>query len=176
MRGSRLPLRSLAAPLFISLSVGTAIPLLFFLGPLLRLPTLLEAQYVIPIGGMILGNCLRGDVIGLSHFYRTVQKDSSAFELALAQGATLDEALRPFAREACQAALAPTIASMATIGVVALPGMMTGVILGGCSPMTAIQYQIAIMMAILCGTVVTVVLAIQLTVHRRFGRYGVLDA
>lgn len=69
----------------------------------------------------------------------------------------------------------PTIASIATIGLVALPGMMTGVILGGADPMLTIKYQIAIMIAIFCGTSITVFLAIWLTAKSSFTAYGVLD-
>ena len=64
---------------------------------------------------------------------------------------------------------------MATIGLVSLPGMMTGVILAGADPATAIGYQIAIMIAIFSGTALTVVLAIHWTQPKCFNGYGVLD-
>jgi putative ABC transport system permease protein len=174
LRGAGLRFRPFALPLVVSLAVGTAIPLLAFLGPLLRGPTLLDARYVIPIGGMILGNCLRANIIGVRSFYSAIQRGAKPYQLSLVQGARLDEAIRPYLREAFQAALSPTVATIATIGLVALPGMMTGVILGGADPMTAIQYQIAIMIAILTGTAVTVTLAILLSARRAFGAYGTL--
>ncbi|HDG98995.1 MAG TPA: ABC transporter permease, partial [Desulfobacterales bacterium] len=65
--------------------------------------------------------------------------------------------------------------TIATIGLVALPGMMTGVILGGANPVTAIKYQIAIMIAIFTGTAITVVLGILMTIRSSFTPYGVLD-
>ena len=83
--------------------------------------------------------------------------------------------MRPYFREALRGALAPTIATMATIGLVALPGMMTGVILGGADPSTAIRYQIAIMIAIFAGTALTVFFAIALTIRSSFNAYGLLD-
>ncbi|MDP6560875.1 MAG: ABC transporter permease [Candidatus Binatia bacterium] len=174
-RGCGLRLSRFTGPLFVALLMGTAVPLLFFVGPILDRPHLLDAQYAIPIGGMILGNCLRADIIGVSNFYRNIDKGEKEFLNALAQGARLAEATRPFLRDAGRAALAPTVASMATIGLVSLPGMMTGVILGGANPMTAIKYQIAIMIAILSGTAITVALAIWLTMKSSFTPYGVLD-
>lgn len=174
-RGCGLRLGRFAGPLFLALLLGTAVPLFFFVGPILARPHLLDAQYAIPIGGMILGNCLRADIIGVSNFYRSVRKSEKAFLQVLAQGARFSEATRPFLRDAVQAALAPTVATMATIGLVSLPGMMTGVILGGADPMTAIKYQIAIMIAIFSGTAITVALAIWLTMKRSFTAYGVLD-
>lgn len=174
-RGCGLRLGRFAGPLFAALAAGTALPLVFFVGPLLARPNLMDAQYVIPIGGMILGNCLRADIIGIRNFYSSIQKSEKAFMLCLAQGARLKEAVLPYLRDACQAALLPTIATMATIGLVSLPGMMTGVILGGTDPMTAICYQIAIMIAIFTGTSITVILAILLTMKRSFTPYGTLD-
>jgi putative ABC transport system permease protein len=174
-RGCGLRLGRFAGPLFLALLLGTAVPLFFFVGPILARPHLLDAQYAIPIGGMILGNCLRADVIGVSNFYRSVRKSEKAFLQVLAQGARISEATQPFLRDAVQAALAPTVATMATIGLVSLPGMMTGVILGGADPMTAIKYQIAIMIAIFSGTAITVALAIWLTMKSSFTAYGVLD-
>jgi putative ABC transport system permease protein len=56
-----------------------------------------------------------------------------------------------------------------------LPGMMTGVILGGTDPSTAIKYQIAIMLSIFSGTAITVFLGVQFTMKRSFDAYGILQ-
>ena len=175
LRGCRLKIRRLLGPIFGALLLGTVVPLLFFLGPILRLSNIFDAQYLVPLGGMILGNCLRADIVGIRHFYEGVRKSEKAFLLALAQGAELQEAIRPYVRDACQAALMPTIATMATVGLVALPGMMTGVILAGADPMAAVKYQIAIMVAIFSGTALTMILAILFTLKSSFTQYGVLD-
>ncbi len=175
VKGCGLKLRRFIFPLLVALVGGTAIPLLAFVGPLLKRPNLMDAQYVIPIGGMILGNCLRADIIGIRSFYESLKKQENVFFHALSQGARLHEATRPYLRHACQAALLPTVATMATIGLVALPGMMTGVILGGADPMTAIKYQIAIMIAIFTGTAITVILAILISIKSSFTPYGILD-
>ncbi|MCX5770732.1 MAG: ABC transporter permease [Candidatus Hydrogenedentes bacterium] len=176
IRGAGLRMRRFMIPLFIALLVGSAVPLLFFVGVILRRPSPLEAQFAIPIGGMILGNCLRADIIGIRNFYEAIRKSEKAFLHTLAQGARLGEATRPYMRNATHAALGPTVATMATIGIVALPGMMTGVILAGANPLTAIKYQIAIMIAIFSGTAITVALAIWLTMTQSFTPYGTLDA
>ena len=74
----------------------------------------------------------------LKNFYQSLKREEKIYHQSLAQGATLREALDPYVGEALQAALLPTTASMATIGLVSLPGMMTGVILAGVDPLTAI--------------------------------------
>ncbi|WP_020677150.1 ABC transporter permease [Geopsychrobacter electrodiphilus] len=174
-QGCHLHLKRLAGGLFVALLVGTLVPLLFFVFFILQREAALQAQYLVPICGMILGNCLRADIIGLQSFYTGLRKKEKLYQLELSQGASQSEALFPFMREACRAALAPTIATISTIGLVALPGMMTGVILGGGNPMTAIKYQIAIMLAIFSGTALAVVLAIRLTIGRNFNAFGMLD-
>ncbi len=163
IRGANLRFRAIAGPVFVALLIGTLLPLLFFLLIILARPEAMAAQYVIPICGMILGNCLRADIIGIRTFYEALRREEKSYLYSLAQGAMRQEALQPFTRKAFQAAMQPTVSSMATIGLVALPGMMTGVILGGGDPMTAIKYQLAIMIAIYAGTALTVISAIRLT-------------
>jgi len=175
VRGCDLKPKRFILPLFAAIFLGAALPLSMFTGTLIGRLKLLDARYVIPIGGMILGNCLRADIIGIRNFYGNIRKDEKRFLFSLSQGAALNEAILPYLRDACAAALLPTIATIATIGLVALPGMMTGVILGGANPMTAIKYQIAIMIAIFTGTAVTVVLAILMTLRTGFDPYGNLD-
>ncbi len=174
IRGCGLKLRVFALPLAPALLLGISVPLLWFVGGVLRRPDMLEAQYIIPVGGMILGNCLRANIVGIRSFYQAIRRDEKAFQLVLAQGATLREAVRPYLGDAFQAALTPTIATMMTIGLVSLPGMMTGVIMGGNDPMLAIKYQIGIMIAIFSGAAITMPTAILITLRRSFSPYGVL--
>ncbi|MHC4551507.1 MAG: ABC transporter permease [Planctomycetota bacterium] len=175
LRNSGLQFRKLGLPLFISLLIGTAVPLLYFVGAILWQQNVLEAKFVIPIGGMILGNCLRSDVIGLRKFFQAIRSGEKAFNQQLADGATLAEATKPYLTEALHEATAPTVATMATIGLVSLPGMMTGVILGGADPRVAVMYQIAIMIAIFTGMTLTILLAILLCRKTSFNDYGILN-
>ncbi len=175
IRGCRLRASRFAIPVFIALLIGTAIPVFVFVSIILRRPDLLDAQYAIPIGGMVLGNCLRADIIGLHGFYESIRIREKAYHQTLAQGARLQEAIAPYLREALQSALMPTVASMAVIGLVALPGMMTGTVLAGANPMIAIKYQIIIMIGIFTGTTITVYAAIRFTTKNCFNPYGVLD-
>ena len=175
LSGSKLVARRYLFPVFISLLVGTGIPLIFFLGGILRIPNLLDARYFIPIAGMIMGNSLRADIVGLRTFYSSLRSGRKTYHFSLAQGANRREAVRPFLKQAYTASLAPTLATMATVGLVSLPGMMTGIILGGTNPAVAIKYQIAIMIAIFSGTAVSVILGILLTIRVSFNPYGVLD-
>ncbi|OCC16497.1 YbbM seven transmembrane helix protein [Dissulfuribacter thermophilus] len=173
LRSCKIGILRCLIPIALAILVGLSLPLLVLLKVTLGLSNPMDARFLIPIGGMILGNCMRASIIGIRDFFSRVKKEEKTFLLALGQGATLFEAVRPFIREAFKASIMPTVATMATIGLVSLPGMMTGVILGGQDPAYAIRYQIAIMIAILSGTALTVVLAIIFSLKVNFTPFGI---
>jgi putative ABC transport system permease protein len=166
---------SLVLPIFWATFLGIVLINVFFLELVIQLPKFLEAQYAIPITGMVLGNCLRSNVIGINDFYYNLKENNERYRFYLASGATRREALYPFFQRALQKSANPTLAAMATIGLVSLPGMMTGQILSGSSPMTAIQYQIMIMLAIFSGTIISVFLAILFCNRAVFFQNDMLD-
>ncbi len=105
-----------------------------------RNPEKFEARYLIPIGGMILGNSLSGNVLGIGEFYADIKRNENRYLYNLSLGASRYEALLPYIRKSLRSAVRPTLANIATAGVVFLPGMMTGQILGGVSPLLVIKY------------------------------------
>ncbi|WP_020157515.1 ABC transporter permease [Methylobacter marinus] len=133
-----------------------------------------DARYIVPLAGMILGNCLQGNVIALERFYYALRKNQLEYETFLMLGATRWEAVRPYYRAAIKAAINPAIASMATMGLVSLPGMMTGQILGGSDPWIAVKYQIAIMICIFTSTVIACIFNLKLSLNIAFDAFDVL--
>ena len=105
-------------------------------------------QYVIPLSGMVFGNAMTGANLGLKTFRESLESERARIEALLNFGGTPREILLPFVNRALETAMLPTLNSMIGMGVVSLPGMMTGQILSGTLPTTAILYQIAIMIAI----------------------------
>ncbi len=137
---------------FILLFAGIGIPLLTVLllvtGVVLRLDDMFDARYMITLSGMLLGNCMRSIIISFNTFYNNMKDNEGTYLLYLSLGASRAQAVKPAIINAMEAALKPAIATMTTIGLVSLPGMMTGQMLGGSLPLTAIAYQIIIMAAI----------------------------
>lgn len=169
-RSELRPTKSIFISVFAATFLGLTLIDFFFLQFVIRLPNILDAQYLIPITGMILGNCLRGNVIGMNEFYYSLDQHRERYRFFLASGATKNEALFPFFRSALMKSINPTLASMATIGLVALPGMMTGQMLSGSSPLIAIKYQIMIMIAIFSCTLLCVFLGIWLSQMAAFDK------
>ena len=174
IRSSSIKIRKILLPGLISFSIATFAVVIYLNIVVIPLKNIFDARYIIVLGGMLLGNSLRGNIVGISTFYKNLKKDTKSYLYVLSLGASRFEAILPYFRESVQLALRPTLASMATMGIVALPGMMTGVILGGASPEVAIKYQIMIMIAIVVSTIISVVLTILMTLRVCFDRRGVL--
>ncbi|MGL5057138.1 MAG: ABC transporter permease, partial [Fusobacteriaceae bacterium] len=134
--------------LFVGMIVPVIINLIFFNVLILKLKNVFDAMYLIPITGMILGNSMNGSIVALGDFIKSFRKNQDEYLFTLGLGATKTEAVRPYIASSISLSLKPNIAMMANVGVVSLPGMMTGQILGGSLPILAIKYQIAIMLAI----------------------------
>ncbi len=161
-------------PVFASFSLATLTVVFFLNYFVIPVKSVFDARYLVVLGGMLLGNSLRGNIVGISTFYERLREDSNHYLYILSLGATESEALMPYLRESVRLALKPTLASMATMGIVTLPGMMTGVILGGADPRVAIKYQVLIMIGIVTSTITSVVLTIILTKRVCMNRYGIL--
>lgn len=151
--------------------VGVAV---FFVVAVIRPQPVYDARYLIPIVGMVLGNCMRGNVLSLERFYAGIRDRETEFITYQMLGATLMEATRPYMREALRAAMGPLVATMATSGIVSLPGMMTGQILGGSFPLTAIKYQLAIIVCIFSAMVIASVCNLLFSLKIGFDEYGML--
>jgi putative ABC transport system permease protein len=107
-----------------------------------------DPRYLIPLAGMIIGNSMNGASLAAERLAAGLRERREEIETAICLGATARQAAEPVVRQAFQAALMPTINTMAAMGIVSLPGMMTGQILSGTEPIIAVRYQIAIMCAI----------------------------
>lgn len=145
-----------------SMITGTVSCLLYFLLVVVRIAPWYHPQYFIPIAGMIIGNSMTGISLGVVRLVEGMQTQKSSVEGALMLGATPKMASKQIVDSAFESAILPTVNSMVGMGIVFLPGMMTGQILSGTSPTTAIAYQIAIMLGILGSVAFTVILFVQM--------------
>lgn len=166
------------------LFVAMLIPLLLVLGTLLFLiikPSaetpvpFFSARYLIPLGGMLLGNSLNSNIISLRTFFISVHENKELYQSRLMQGATKKEALRPWIDLSLKNTLAPITATMANMGLVSLPGMMTGQLLQGANPQEAVLYQIAIVVGIFAVQYASVLLTLGLSIRFRFDCYDQLQ-
>jgi len=144
----------------------------FFLGLVIKPEYFFDARYFVPITGMILGNSLNHNIVGLTAWFDGLSKQKELYYFLLTNGGSKRQAMRPFIQEALVKGLNPLLATMSVIGLISLPGMMTGQILGGASPVVAIKYQVMIMIAIFVGCTLTLVLSILLSKNKLFDDFG----
>ncbi len=171
IKRTNLSLRQMFVPITVALLCSVAIIDLYFMGLIVRQDNLFETRYFIPISGMILGNMLSANVIAMNTYYGALRRERTNYLFRLANGATAHEASSPFMRDALIKSFNPTIASMAVMGLIALPGTMTGQILGGSDPDVAIKYQIMLMISIFASSLISVLLTLALTRHKIFNKY-----
>lgn len=158
----------------LSLSVGTLSCLAYYLFAVVGIAPWYDPRYFIPIAGMLIGNSMTGISLGLKSLTEGMSARKTLVEEALILGATPKAASKHILDHSFDNAIMPTMQSMAGMGIVFLPGMMTGQILSGTAPTTAIAYQIAIMLGILGAVSLSVILLVQLGYQTFFNKDGQL--
>lgn len=127
-----------------------------------------QPQYAIPLLGMVLGNTLNGISVGLNTFTEALVTRRDQVESLLALGATRWEAARVPIQHAVRTGMSPIINSMMVVGIVSLPGMMTGQLVSGMAPIQAVKYQIVIMFLVASATALGTVGVVLLSFLRLF--------
>ena len=127
-----------------------------------------QPQYAIPLLGMVLGNILNGITLGLNTFTEALVTRRDYVESMLSAGATRWEAAREPIRDAMTTGMTPIINAMMIVGLVSLPGMMTGQLVSGMEPLHAVKYQIVIMFLIASATALGTVGVVVLTFLKLF--------
>ncbi|MBM6629988.1 iron export ABC transporter permease subunit FetB [Mammaliicoccus vitulinus] len=116
------------------------------------------AQYIIPISGMIIGNSMVLSILFLNRFMSEIKQNEDIIELILCLGGTPKQAIHKQLITSIQSSVIPTIEQQKTIGLVQLPGMMSGQIIAGADPLEAVLFQILIVFILLTSATMTSVI------------------
>jgi putative ABC transport system permease protein len=125
-----------------------------------------EARTVVPLAGMMIGNSMTATVLAGRRIVGELRDNRDEVEARLALGHPWRDAARPYVRAALRDALVPQIESTKAVGLVILPGAMTGLILAGVDAVDAVQIQLAVMYLVL-GSVATSVTVVGVGLTRR---------
>jgi len=117
-----------------------------------------EPQYLIPLAGIVLGNAMNGAAIAGERLVNTINTNQLEIETHLSLGATPQQAVAQYRKDAVKTGLIPTLNTMMVIGVVTLPGTITGQLLSGVQPLEAAAYQILIMFMVALANITTTIL------------------
>ncbi len=144
-----------------SIAFSTALTLAYISLLVLRLDPWYEPQYLVPLAGILLGNAMNAAALAGERFVSTMNNSQLEIETHLSLGATPRQATRLYRQEAIKAGLIPILNSMMVVGIVTLPGIITGQILGGVDPLNAALYQMLVMFILAFTTLLTAILLIR---------------
>ena len=125
------------------------------------------ARYLIPLGGMVIGNSMNTASLTLTRIRDDLSEQRLKVEAALALGATSRQAVNPILRTALQRAMIPLIDATKTTGIIFLPGAMVGMIIAGADPLEAARLQIVVLYMLL-GSVSIAAILVGLLSYRSF--------
>lgn len=127
-----------------------------------------ETRVIVPVSGMIVSSAMLSAGSVLRRLDYEVRQSRPAIEARLSLGQSGRQAILPHRRSALRTALIPTIDSTKVVGLISLPGAMTGLILAGTSPLTAIRYQIVVMYMQLAATALSALVTVRLAEESLF--------
>ncbi|KAL3717218.1 hypothetical protein ACJRO7_008752 [Eucalyptus globulus] len=119
-------------------------------------------RYIIPVAGMMVGNAMTVTGVTMKRLRDDIRTQMNLVETALALGATPRQATHQQVKRALVIALSPVIDNAKTVGLISLPGAMTGLIMGGASPIEAIQLQIVVMNMLIGASTVSSIMSTYL--------------
>ena len=144
-----------------SILVSTALTLTYTSLLIVQPQPWYDPQTVIPLAGIVLGNAMNGAAIAGDRLVSTLNSSQLEIETHLSLGATPQQAVAQYRRDAIKAGLIPTINSMMVVGLVTLPGIITGQLLGGADPIQAAAFQMLILFMLAFATLLTTILVTQ---------------
>lgn len=157
-------------PTFISMAASYMVIAVLVTSAIVQVKPWYTPQYFIPLGGMIVGNSMNAITISLERLLSDIRKRRDEIELAFSLGATYQEATSDLLCDVIKAGMIPSINALMSVGLVSLPGMMTGQILAGSDPMTAIKYQILVMLMLVAATAIGTIIVVHVVRRRCFTR------
>lgn len=141
-----------------SMLVSTALTMIYTNWLVIQPETWYDPKFVIPLTGIVIGNAMNGAAISGERLVSTLNNNRLEIETHLSLGATPDQAVNHYRKDAIKAGLIPTLNTMMVVGLVTLPGIITGQLLGGADPLQAAAYQVLIMFMLVFATLCTTVL------------------
>lgn len=175
LKRSELKLKHMLLPVIIAGFTTIILSDAFFLGAVINLDYIFEARYFIPISGMLLGNTMNYNIVGLNTYFTSIKQEQNLYHFMLVHKG-LAGARLPFMQKAIKKAINPYLGTISVVGLISLPGMMTGQILGGSSPAIAIKYQIMIILSIFVSCILNLTLSLIFSNKFVFDEYGKLKS
>jgi len=155
-------------PVFFSMLLSYMVVSFIVVALVVRADPWWDPRYFLPLGGMVVGNSMNAVSLALERLFGEMKNRREEVEALLCLGADHKEATAAIFADSVRAGMIPSINSMMGVGLVFIPGMMTGQILAGADPLLAIKYQMVVMLMLVGSTTLGSVLAVGLARRRLF--------
>ncbi len=127
-----------------------------------------EARYLVPVGGMVIGNAMTAAAVTLNRLGDDVADSAGRIEATLALGATATQAIRPVLRRSLRSGMIPLVDSTKTTGVIFFPGTMVGMLLAGAEPVDAVRLQLILLYMLLGSVAIAAIVSVLLAYRNYF--------
>lgn len=127
-----------------------------------------EPRYLVPVGGMVIGNAMTAAAVALNRLGDEVRSRSSEVEATLALGATSTQASAGLVSRSLRSAMIPLVDQTKTTGLITFPGIMVGMLLGGAAPLDAVRLQLVILWILLGAVALASLIATSLAIRGFF--------
>ena len=154
-------LKGLLPTVAVSLIVSSLFTLAYVILLIVQPDTWYKPQYLIPLAGMLFGNAMNSASLAGDRLLNAINQNRLEIETHLCLGATPVQAIAAYKKEAIRTGLIPILNNMVVVGLVSLPGMFTGQVLGGSDPLDAASYQILILFAIVLTNLMATLIVTQ---------------
>ncbi len=171
--GKKIP--RLVPMVFASMFFSTALVLCYTNLLIIQPKIWYDPQYLIPLAGIVLGSAMNGAAIAGERLVSIITSSRLEIETHLSLGATPQQAVAAYRKDAIRAGLIPILNQMMVVGVVTLPGMITGQLLSGIDPLNAASYQILIMFMLALANLTTALLVTQGLIRQFFNAQSQLQ-
>lgn len=166
-RRTRRPVPGLLGISGLALALGSGLTTFAVTALIVRADPWWDPRYFLPLAGMIIGNAMNAAALAAERLQAEISGRRGEIEEILALGGSPRQATAEALRTSLRAALVPTVNAMLTVGLVSLPGMMTGQMIAGAEPTTAARYQIVVMFMLTSATTISAIV-LGLLLYRRF--------
>jgi putative ABC transport system permease protein len=143
---------------WVSLFISTAFTLLYTNFLIIHGDRWYEPHYFIPLGGILIGNAMNAAIIAGEHLVSNINQFPGEIETHLSLGATPQQAVSKYRKEAIKAALLPTLNQMMLVGMATIPTLTSGQLLAGTKPLDAISYEILVIFMVATTNLITTIL------------------
>ena len=128
----------------------------------------LQARYILPFGSMVIANCMNATALGLNRLVGEIKDNLNLIETKLSLGLSSDEAAKIHVKNSIRASLIPVINTLEALGLVWIPGTMSGMLLGGADALWAAQYQLFVSFSIFAANAFSTIISTKLALKRIF--------